>query len=307
MGIDDAVALLMVLAHPQAKIKAITSVMGNIPLTQATHNVGVILDVTEAPLIPIYQGCARPLLQDEPDNAISIHGPDGLGGASRTETSRTIEPEHASLALVRLAREHPGELTLLTLGPLTNIALAIRLDPDFPKNLKQLVIMAGAVDGRGNATAPAEFNVWVDPEAAKIVFEAGRDVPHGVWLLPWETSLTFATPFAVWNKITAGDCPTARFVRQMTVYVKRVMEAYDFSGLIWPDPLAAAVALSPTIVSQQEHRFVDVEINSGPARGQTIVDYRLDGQRAPNIHIVRQVKNNRFLDLLRQGVQYMAK
>jgi purine nucleosidase len=302
MGIDDAMALLMVLAQPQAELLAITSVVGNISLAQATHNVGVMLNVAAAPPIPIYRGCAKPLLQYQPEHAEGIHGPDGLGGASRP-TTRPIEAEHAALTLIRLARRHPGELTLLTLGPLTNVALAVRLDPDFPKLLHRLVMMGGAVDGRGNTTAPAEFNVLVDPEAAKIVFGACCQVPGGVWLLPWETSLARVTPFAQWDELLEGDSPKAAFARQMTVFIKQVMTALNFPALFWPDPLAAAVALAPEIVTAQEARFVDVEIGSGPARGQTVVDYRLNTAAPPNMFIVRDVNMPAFLALVRQAVQ----
>jgi purine nucleosidase len=303
MGIDDAVALLMVLAHPKAKIKAITSILGNVPLAQATHNVGVVLDVADAPPIPIYQGCARPLLQYEPEDAVSVHGEDGLGGAGKADTSRTVAAEHASLALIRLARQNPGELTLLTLGPLTNIALAIRLDPNFPKNLKNLVIMGGAVDGRGNTTAPTEFNIGVDPEAAKIVFNVCHEVPGGTWLVPWETSLTEAISFADWDGNIEGNCPVAQFLQQMTVHIKQVMAAVEFPVSIWPDPLAAAVALSPEIVSDEELRFVDVEIGSGLARGQTIVDYRSGNDTSPNARIVRGVDRRKFKELLQLAAQ----
>ena len=303
MGIDDAVALLMVLAHPKAKIKAITSVLGNVSLAQATHNVGVVLDVAGAPPFPIYRGCARPLLQYEPEDAVSVHGADGLGGAGKPETTRTFAAEHASLALIRLARQNPGELTLLTLGPLTNIALAIRLDPNFPKNLKNLVIMGGAVDGRGNTTVPTEFNIGVDPEAAKIVFDVCREVPGGTWLVPWETSLTEAISFADWDGIIEGNCPVAQFLQQMTVHIKQVMAALEFPVSIWPDPLAAAVALSPKIVSDEELRFVDVEIGSGLARGQTIVDYRGGSDTSPNARIVRGIDRRKFKELLQLAAQ----
>lgn len=303
MGIDDAVAVLMVLAHPQAQVKAITSILGNVPLAQATHNVGVVLDVADAPPIPIYRGCARPLLQFEPEDAVNVHGRDGLGGAGKPETSRTVEAEHASLALIRLARQNPGELTLLTLGPLTNIALAIRLDPNFPKNLKNLVIMGGAVNGRGNTTAPTEFNIGVDPEAAKIVFDVCHEVPAGTWLLPWETSLTEAISFADWDEIIRGSHPVAQFLQRMTIHLKQVMAALEFPVSIWPDPLAAAVALSPEIVSDQEFRFVDVEISSGLARGQTIVDYRNSSATSPNVRIVRNVDRQNFKQLLQLAAQ----
>ena len=163
--------------------------------------------------------------------------------------------------------------------------------------------MGGAVDGRGNTSPPTEFNIGADPEAAKIVFRVAADIPQGVWLIPWETSLTETISFSVWEKIIEGDRATARFVQKMTVYLKQVMGRGDYPGLIWPDPLAAAVALSSDIISEQEHRFVDVEIGSGLARGQTIVDYRPKSEIPPNVWIVRGVDKQKFQNLLRLAVQ----
>lgn len=304
MGIDDAIALLMVLAQPQTNITAITTVFGNVPLSQATHNTGVVLNVTQAPTIPIYRGCGNPLLQYESENATLIHGEDGLGGAGDGLPSRPIETEHAAPALVRLARQNPGQLTLLTLGPLTNIALALRLDPDFFKNIKKLVMMAGAVDGRGNTSALAEFNVWADPEAAKIVFDACRDVSGGVWLLPWETSLDQAVAFDRWDKIVAGESAVARFAQKMTVHIKKVMAMLQADASFWPDPLAAAVVINPPIITAQEHRFVEIDISAGPARGQSIVDRRFGSDTQPNMHLVRRVDMNQFEQMLALAVQH---
>lgn len=304
MGIDDAIALLMVLAQPEAELKAITTVLGNVSLAQATLNAGVILEIANAPLIPIYRGCANPLLQYDPVDAREFHGPDGLGGVGKSETSRPVESEHASLALIGLARERPGELTLLTLGPLTNVALAIRLDPNFLKNLNRLILMAGAVDGRGNETSCSEFNIFVDPEAAKIVFDALNEVDLGIWLVSWEATLDHGIPFPTWQKIiTSSNSPTAQFVQKMNVYAQQHLEAANYPGMLWPDPLAAAVALAPDIVVSQEYRFVEVVAGQGPARGQTLVDYRPNRQYSPNVHIVRQVNMQKFQDLLQMAVR----
>lgn len=299
VGIDDAVALLMALAQPDCDIKALTAVMGNVPLAQATHNAGVVLDIAGAPLIPLYQGCARPLLQYQPDDAVDVHGSDGLGGAGQAQTTRTIESEPASLALIRLAREYPGELTLLTLGPLTNVALAVRLDPAFLGRLKRFVMMAGAVDGRGNTSPPAEFNISVDPEAAKIVFAACASAGVPITLVSWEATLAHPISFETWDNLIAGSTPTAQFLQKMSIFAKDVMLAYGYDTLLWPDPLAAAVALVPEIVLEQECRFLDVEAGPNLARGQTIVDYRRRSDRSPSVHIVRTVDRQQFHKLLR--------
>jgi purine nucleosidase len=299
VGIDDAVALLMALAQPDCDIKAITTIVGNVPLAQATHNAGVVLDIANAPLIPIYRGCAKPLLQYRPDDATEFYGADGLGGAGQAQTSRIVESEHASLAMIRLAREHPAELTLLTLGPLTNVALAVRLEPAFLGQLKRIVMMAGAVDGRGNTSPPAEFNISVDPEAAKIVFAACAAAGVPITLISWEATLAHEVPFSTWDSLTEGSTPTAQFLQAMSVFAKDVMLAYGYTSLLWPDPLAAAVALAPEIVLEQECRFLDVETGPNLARGQTIVDYRTRSDRSPNAHIVRTVDRQKFHELLR--------
>ncbi|GAB4425101.1 MAG: nucleoside hydrolase [Anaerolineae bacterium] len=302
VGIDDAVALLMLLAQPQVELLAITTVMGNISLVQATHNAGVILDAASAPEIPIFQGCARPLRQTPPLDAADIHGADGLGGASSGKTTaRQPQPLPAALALIRLVRDHPGDITLLTLGPLTNVALAARLDAGFLANLKQLVMMGGSVDGRGNTTPPAEFNVMVDPEAAAVVLDGCRRAGTEAVLVSWEATLAHPQPLAMWEETIAGDSPVAAMMRQITDHFKQ--RPWFTSQVLWPDPLAAAVALQPEIVQAAESRAVSVDFGSGPGRGQTIVDYRHNSHRPPNCRIVRQVDTQQFHRLLQAAVR----
>ena len=304
MGIDDAIALLMALAHPETEIEALTTVVGNVPLAQATLNTGVVLDIADAPLTPIYRGCARPLLQNDPLHALDVHANDGLGGVGRAETTRLIEAEHAALALIRLAREQSGALTLLTLGPLTNIALALRLAPDLLTHFERIVMMAAAVDGRGNTSPPAEFNIAVDPEAAKIVFDACQTVADRVWLVSWEASLTHATPFAEWRAmIEAGESPVTQFVQGMSVYIEQAMAQWGQPTIPWADPLAAAVALRPDIVTNAEVRPIAVETGHNLARGQTIVDYRPSSQSPATANIVRAVDEQKFHELLCLVVQ----
>jgi purine nucleosidase len=299
-GIDDALALLMVLAHRQTRIEAITTVMGNISLAQATHNAGVVLDTAQAPAIPIYSGCARPLMRQQPLHATDIHGADGLGGASAPETGRTPQPEHAALAMVRLARQYPGQLTLLTLGPLTNVALAIRLDAGFLGRLERLVIMGGAVEAHGNSTPPAEFNFWIDPEAAAVVFTACRQANILAAVISWEATLSHGLPMSIWQKLIVGDTPSARFLQQMTRFID---QRWPFSNVLWPDPLAAAVALEPEIVLNQAAQWLAVETGQNLARGQSIVDYRTRSESVPNAHVVRQVNLMRFQELLQAAAQ----
>jgi purine nucleosidase len=301
VGIDDAVALFMVLAHPDAELVALTTVMGNVSLEQATHNLGVVLDTSSAPLIPIFKGNSRPLLQDEPINAIEIQGHDGLGGASAAHTDRQCEHEHASLALSRLVRQHPAQLTLLTLGPLTNVALTIRLDPSFLKGLQRLVVMGGSVDGRGNTTPSAEFNILVDPEAAAIVFDACSRSGVTLTLVSWEATLAHAVPLTLWEEMITASAPVAHLLQRITTYFKGMWWASE--TVLWPDPLAAAIALEPDIVQTDECRSVQIVTGNNPARGQTVVDYRSYAKPVPNARIIRQVNFQRFQQLLQIGAQ----
>jgi purine nucleosidase len=303
VGIDDAIALLMILAQPEVEVEAVTTVFGNVPLAQVIHNAAFILEMVKTTTVPLYQGGGKPLLQAEPLHALEVHGDDGLGGMSSPEIKLSIEPEPASLALTRLVRQNPGQITLLTLGPLTNIALAIRLDPAFIKAVKQIVIMGGAVDGRGNTSPPAEFNIAADPEAARIVFDACARNGLLPQLITWETTLSHPVSSADWQMIIEGESPAARFVQGMTGHIRRRQAAGQDQSFLWPDPLAAAVAISPHIVRRYECRYIEVETGQNLARGQTIADYRTRSTNRPNVQIVRELDAEKFKALLRSAVK----
>jgi purine nucleosidase len=188
------------------------------------------------------------------------------------------------------------------LGPLTNIALAIRLDADFLKRIKRLVMMAGAVDGRGNTSPPAEFNIAADPEAAKVVFEACGRARLQPELISWETTLAHPISVADWDDMIAGQSATARLVQGMTKHIKQRMNSKT-PFFLWPDPLAAAVAIAPGIILSQESRYLEVESGQNLARGQTIVDYRLRHYQEPNAQIVRKINIQIFQELLQMAIR----
>jgi purine nucleosidase len=302
VGIDDAIALMMALAYPDLNLQAITAVAGNVSLDKVLHNIGVVLDITGAPAIPIYRGCAQTLRRTLPEDAANVHGEDGLGGLAQVGTARRVENEHASLALLHLARRFSGGLTLLTLGPLTNIALAIRLDPAFLSHLDRLVVMGGAVEAKGNMTPVTEFNIGADPEAAKVVFDACHHLGLMIDLISWETTLDYTVSFDAWRNLIHSPSPTANFVRALTDFCEARLASLGYTSMFWPDPLAAAVALEPEIVQRHELRWVQVEAGLGPARGQTMVDYRPNGVPHTNTRIIRQVNEQRFHHLLRLAI-----
>ena len=297
-GIDDAIALMMALTHPEVEVLAITTVTGNVGVERVTSNVGLVLDVLKRG-VPIYQGSSLPLI-DEPVPSETLMGEDGLGNASRDlpDPRHTISVEPAALALIRLSSKAQKEapFTLVAVGPLTNLALAIRLDPTFASRVPRLVIMGGAMEAKGNATPVAEFNFYADAEAAVIVMEAG--FPE-IWVLPWETSLNNLLLWPDHQAITQIKSPQAAFFTRITAHLIAILkDDFGLPGMPLPDPLAMAVALNPDIAKQAHHVPVAVETGGRLSRGLMAVDWHHVLNKAPNAHIVSEVDFDAVQSLL---------
>jgi len=299
-GVDDAQAIIMALTYPGVTVEAITTVTGNVHVTQVTPNVLTILDLIGCD-VPVYQGADQPLLPGfwEPENR--VHGNDGLGNLpNRVPSRRSVEPESAAVALVRLANEAPGEFTLIALGPMTNVALACRLDPAFPQKIKRFVFMGGTISAFGNTKhVTAEFNVHCDPEAAYMVLHA---FPAST-MLSWETTVQHPFPWEQYEELAAINTPVGRFFRDTTAPSVKFLKGFrQLRGFLLPDPLAMALTLNPGVIEASDKHFVTVELQGLQTRGQTVVDYLgLLGQ-PPNVHVVTQVKVDQiyqmYLDML---------
>jgi purine nucleosidase len=301
-GIDDAHALLMAFAHPDAQVEALTTVAGNVSLAQTTANACTILDVLGAD-VPVHPGCARPLVA-APVDAGHFHGQDGLGNSGYPPSPRAVSGEHAVHALIRLADRSPGELTLVTLGPLTNIALATRLDPDLPSKYARLVVMGGAIHGTGNVTSVAEFNAYADPEAAAIVFDAWP----GLTLVSWETTLGHGFTAEQIDVLMAIDSPRAEFFQRITRHaLEMTQRSLGVRALYAPDELAVAVALEPGIVLKSERHCVCVELAGQHTRGQTVVDWNdRTGQGSSHalcaVHLALELDRERLWALMQAAL-----
>ncbi len=297
-GVDDAQALMLAAAHPEARLEAVTTVAGNVSLQHTTANACKILDLLGLP-VPVFAGCARGLLHAMP-YATEVHGEDGLGDAGLEPSSRPVQQEHAAQALIRLANQAPGELTLVALGPLTNIALATRLDPELPQKYRRLVVMGGAVRALGNTDHPsAEFNVYCDPEAAHIVFGAWPQIE----LVPWETVVTHSLGEEFVNQLLAIASPRAQFFRRISGKTLAFLRArLGELRLFLADGLALAVALEPDIVRQREARALRVELAGSHCRGQTTVDWYGITGASPHVHIVLEVDHTRWQELVCQSL-----
>lgn len=287
-GVDDALAILM--AHAHTEVTALTVAAGNVGLGHTVRNARTLVDLLGV-ATPVFPGCPSPLVRPPEEDAAFVHGEDGFGDVGFDEPRHPAETEHAALALIRLTRERPGELTLVALGPLTNLALAVRLDPSLPERVKRLVIMGGAVTGHGNTgKIPAEFNIGFDPEAAHVVFEAFPMFD----LVDWEATVRHAFPDADYERWVAGDDERAGFFGRIFATARRFNAEKERTGFIAADALAMAVALDPDIVTRAETRHVGIELDGRLTRGATVVDWhgRLGGR--PNARIVLEVDQARF-------------
>jgi len=291
-GVDDALAILM--AHAHTDVAALTVAAGNVGLKHTVRNARTLVDLVGA-ATPVFAGCPSPLVRAPEEDAAFVHGEDGFGDVGFPEPKHAAEGEHAALALIRLTRERPGELTLVALGPLTNLALAVRLDPGFPQRVKRLVIMGGAVTGHGNTgKVPAEFNIGFDPEAAHVVFEAFEMFD----LVDWEATVRHAFPDDVYEGWVAKGDKRAAFFHDVFGTARKFNAEHERTGFIAADALAMAVALDPGMVTRAETRHVAIELDGRLTRGATVVDWhkRLGGK--PNARIVLEVDQGRFGQLI---------
>jgi purine nucleosidase len=264
---DDAVALLMALGAEDIRLAAITTVAGNVSLEQATRNALYTVELCGAD-VPVYPGAAKPLTRPLQD-ATWFHGRDGLGDHGFQPRRRTPESGHAVDAIIETIRANPG-LTLVTLGPLTNIAMALLREPGIIPHVGRTVVMGGNPCCEGNVTPAAEFNIWVDPEAASIVLHSGLKVE----LIGWQLCRGQAVlgPAEI-EQVLSWNSPRSRFAIESNSTARQaLMTQTGEDGICLPDPVAMAIALDPGIGIVWGDHYVDVETHSELTRGMTVVD-----------------------------------
>ncbi|QOW25123.1 nucleoside hydrolase [Lysobacter sp. H23M47] len=288
-GVDDALALLMAFNDPRHEVVGLTIAAGNVGLAHTVANALKICDVVGAD-VPVFAGCASPLLHPAVDAAY-VHGQDGLGDVGHAPSQRQAESEHAALAILRLSHQYAGSLLLVALGPLTNLAVALKLDPSLPSRIARLVVMGGAVTGHGNMTAHAEFNIGFDPEAAHIVLSA---FPH-FELVDWEATISHGLPHGEVLQWLDADSPRAKFFEAIS---RKTREwSADRRGDDWyaADALAMAHALEPEGALDVARRVLVVETEGRRTRGATVVDWRVEQSDAGgNASILLRYDRRRF-------------
>ena len=298
-GVDDALAFMLALGSPELEVEAVTTVAGNVSHEKGHRNAKQLLEFLGRSDIPVCGGAEKPMLR-EMRHAEEFHGRSGLGDAVLPEPKMRSDPRNAVQVIQQKADELGGDLTLVAIGPLTNIAAAILSDPSLPGTVGGLVIMGGAFNltsyGLGNANAVAEFNIWHDPEAARIVFNSGMPVVCAG--LDTTTHPEYRMSVAMFQEIKAKDTKRSRLIVDLCGgLVKR------FNGFSLHDPMAVAYVVDPTIFRTEKYR-VDVETAGELTRGMTVVDRRhyhrvRDGA---NAEIMVEVDAERFHRLMVERV-----
>jgi purine nucleosidase len=264
---DDAVALIMALRAPEVRVVAITTVAGNVPVQQSTRNALYTVELCGAS-VPVYAGAEKPLLRAH-QSATWFHGRDGLGDHNYPPPRQPPGKLHAVDAMIEAIEANPG-LVLVTLAPLTNLALALAKRPGIAAKVSRCVVMGGAPSCEGNVTPAAEYNVWVDPEAARVVLLSGLPVELVGWHLSRGEAVLHEDDIAF---IQGFNNELARFAIECNSSARKAyMVQTGEDGISLPDPVAMSIGLDPSVGTQWSAHYVDVETHSELTRGMTVVD-----------------------------------
>jgi purine nucleosidase len=297
-GIDDALTFLFALASPEIQLEALTTTQGNVTLEKATRNALSILELARASDIPVAAGSMFPLVQPLRASA-DVHGASGLGNSKLPEPRTRPIPGHAVDFLIEKVLAEPNEIAIFPIGPLTNIAMAIRKEPKFAKAVRELVIMGGAIQDGGNMTALAEFNIYVDPHAAHIVFHSG--IP--ITLIPLDVTHKCLFKQEHIDQLLKIDSPISKFISEAVHPYMKVSYERGFGGCALHDPLTLATILAPELLTLREY-YVDVDISGGVSMGKTFADIYNITKKPANMKVGMNVRSDDFVELF---VQHMEK
>src|ERR1700733_1564116 len=264
---DDAVALIMALRSPQVSVLAITVVAGNVSVEHGTRNALFTVELCGS-AVPVFTGAAAPLMRPLEDRAW-FHGQDGLGDHGYQPATRAAERDFAVDAIVRIVEANPG-IELITLGPLTNLALALRQSPNLAANVSRCVVMGGAPSCEGNVTPAAEYNFWVDPEAARVILRSQLPIELVGWQLSRGAAVVNGQEI---ENILALQTKYAEFaIRSNDTAARAYRTQTGEEGVALPDPTAMALLLDPALSLVSSHHYMDVQVDNGITRGMSVVE-----------------------------------
>jgi len=300
-GIDDSLAILLALASPEVKVEGITTIHGNCSVDQATINALSILELATTKGVMVAKGFPLPLVQPSL-LAAETHGDSGLGYAKLPEPRGRPEVQHGSDFLIEKIMSNPREITLVAIGPLTNVAFAIRKEPRIVEAVKEIIIMGGTIRYPGNASPLAEYNVFVDPHAAHMVYHSGMRIT----LVPLDvTYQCILTPEDV-KRLQKISSPISKFIDDSTRFYMEFHDEYQkIAGCAINDPLALALTFAPDLCDYQE-LYVDVDISCGISMGKTLADFYGVTKKPANMKIALGVRARGFMELFLERMEMLA-
>ncbi len=294
-GSDDAVAIMMALKEREVEVLALTTVAGNVPADYATRNALISIEKSNSYAPPVFKGCSRPIVKPY-QSAQEVHGNDGLSDMGYEVKSLKVEDEHGVDAMLRIVAK-TDDVEIIALGPLTNIAVAMRQSPEIMKRVKRIFLMGGALIATNQVTPAAEFNIYVDPEAAAIVWEFGVPltvVPLDV-CMPEEAMLNEEGI----EKLLAANTEEGEFIVRCNQRMIDNFKSRTGKGAIaMPDQTAVAAALYPELIDESFECFSQVDTRGQYTYGQTIFDYMDILKKEPNVTVVKSLRCKEFLDVV---------
>lgn len=295
---DDAVALILALKSKSTEVLGISIVAGNVPIDLGVQAALYTLEMCGAKT-PVHVGAHKPLVRNF-SSAQNVHGSDGMGDIGLKLSGRKPTSTHAISEMIATFRASPKEIDLVTLGPLTNIALVLSIEPQFAKWVRRCVIMGGTGALPGNVTVASEFNVWADPEAARIVFDSGLPLE----MVGWDVSVADA----VISDELAVELSNLGKLGNFAMTIQRQVREFcrtetKLDGFDLPDPIAMAVALDSSIVESEIKKHVRVNLGFGDTRGQTMVDHLNTVNKIDNCRVVLRVNRQKFIAMLRTALE----
>lgn len=301
-GIDDSLAILLALASPEITLEGLSVVHGNSSTTQGTINALSVLELAKANRIPVYKGCELPLVQPSL-LAPETHGEQGIGYAKLSAPQTKPQVQKGCDFLIQKIMSSPGEITLVCIGPLTNIAMAIRQEPCIVENVKEVFIMGGAIRHEGNTTPLAEFNTFVDPHAAHIVYHSGMPIT----LTPLDVTYECVLMKQDVERLLRIDSPITKFIKDATRFYMEFHDEYQkIDGCVINDPLTMALTFMPEICNYQD-LYVDVDLSGGISMGKTFADFYKMAKKPANMKVALGVRPRDFMELFLERMEKLAK
>jgi purine nucleosidase len=294
---DDAVALILALKNPTTNVIGISIVAGNVPIELGVQAALYTIEMCEVE-VPVHVGATKPLVRSF-SSAQNVHGTDGMGDIGLKLSGRIPTSHDAVRQIIETFRSAPGEIDLVTLGPLTNIALALSIEPEFAKWVRRCIIMGGTGVLPGNVTVASEFNLWADPESARIVFDS--ELP--LEMVGWDVSVADA----VISDELASEFSELSNLGKFAMSIQRQVREFcrtetKLDGFDLPDPITMSVAIDSSMSISEIRKYVRVHLGDGDTRGQTIVDHLEVLGKSQNCRVVLRVDRERFVAMIRDAL-----